>query len=103
MLGVINADVEHSIASQIELTRVRCEAVACCALGYCMLISVLRFAQQADYVLTPGQSLPSDVKTSMGSLIKSISTEPTTADSTTSHSAITPTASPSDRSPWRHP
>jgi hypothetical protein len=33
MLGAINADAEHPIASQIGLARVRCEAEVCCVPG----------------------------------------------------------------------
>ena len=30
MLGAINADAEHPVASQIKMARVRREAMACC-------------------------------------------------------------------------
>lgn len=61
-----------------------------------MLTLELIIAQHANYALTPGQSLPPDVKTSMESLIEHISTDSTTVGPTTIAGAIA-TASPSSR------
>ncbi|KAM0721360.1 hypothetical protein Q7P37_002284 [Cladosporium fusiforme] len=50
MVGALNADTDHSIATQIKIAR------------------------EAEYVLTPGQPLPADVSTSMASLAASATT-----------------------------
>jgi len=65
MLGAINADAEHPIATQLKLAR------------------------EAAYALTPGQPLPADVKTSMQSFAE---TATSTAASTESTSSTTATA-----------
>jgi len=73
MLGAINADANHSIATQIKLAR------------------------EAAYVLTPGETLPADVKTSMSNLahtatVTVTSSEATATSSTTSATEATSTA-----------
>jgi hypothetical protein len=47
-----------------------------------LLTLTFRFAQQARFVITPGQSLPADVKTSLDSLHRTASTITTTSDPT---------------------
>jgi hypothetical protein len=62
-----------------------------------MLEMVLSPMQEAAYVLTPGETLPADVKTSMDNLahtatITVTSSEATSASSTTSATEATPTS-----------
>jgi plastocyanin len=74
MLGAINADAEHPIATQLELAR------------------------DAAYALTPGQSLPADVKTSMQNLAETATATATSTESTSSSTSTTAASEPTDTS-----
>jgi len=71
MLGAINADANHSIETQIKLAR------------------------EAAYVLTPGQTLPADVKTSMDNLAHTATVTVTSSEATSTSSTTSATAADS--------
>jgi len=71
MLGAINADANHSVETQINLAR------------------------EAAYVLTPGQTLPADVKTSMDNLAHTATVTVTNSEATSTSTTTSAAAAES--------